>query len=183
MNLKKFTDDMQIISKLSDNPTETAAELKAKFDEGGIKVRNFINEMIDNLHNAIWPVGSVYISVNDNNPEELFGGVWEKIENAFLLGASSTHSLGSSGGEEEHTLSIKEMPEHAHDANVSGASFYMTRGYGSSSLSGLQAGPAFDEGGISGGVQRVAGMRTSGAGVPHNNMPPYLAVGIWKRIK
>lgn len=168
MNLNKFNDDMRIISKLSDAPTETAAELKAKFDEGGIKIQNFINEMIANLHNAIWPVGSVYISVNDNNPEELFGGIWEKIENAFLLGASSAHPLGSTGGEEEHVLSIEEMPKHSHNIwggtevsslNVNG--FALTSDYLTNQYAAIEA----------------------GEDKPHNNMPPYLAVGIWKRIK
>lgn len=168
MNLNKFTDDMRIISKLSDNPTETAAELKAKFDEGGIKIQNFINEMIANLHNAIWPVGSVYISVNDINPEVVFGGVWEKIENAFLLGASSAHPLGTTGGAEEHVLSVEEMPKHSHKVwggtevsslNVNG--YALTSDYLTNQYATIEA----------------------GGDKPHNNMPPYLAVGIWKRIK
>ncbi len=168
MKLKKFTDDMKIISKLSDNPTETAEELKAKFDEGGLKIQNFLNEMIDTLHDAIWPIGSVYISVNDNNPEELFGGVWEKIENAFLLGASSAHPLGEIGGYEEHTLSLEEMPKHSHNiwggevvssAYVNG--FALTSDYLTNQYATIDA----------------------GEGKPHNNMPPYLAVSIWKRIK
>lgn len=167
MKLKKFTDDMNIIAKLDDNPTETAEELKARFDAGGLKIQEFLNDMIDTLHDAIWPVGSVYISVNDNNPNTLFGGVWEKIENAFLLGASSAHPLGSSGGAETHALSVEEMPQHSHNIwggaevsslNVNG--FALTSDYLTSQYATISA----------------------GEGKPHDNMPPYLAVGIWKRI-
>lgn len=167
MNLKNFTDDMKIISKLDDNPTETAEGLKAKFDEGGLKIQKFLNEMIANLHNAIWPVGSVYISVNDNDPNKLFGGVWDKIENAFLLGASSAHPLGDTGGEEKHTLSLEEMPTHSHKMwcgqEVSSQyvkGFAMTSDYLTDKYTTIDA----------------------GEGKPHNNMPPYLAVYIWRRV-
>lgn len=37
--------DMSIIQKLADNPTETAAELKAKFDEGGEAVKEYLNSV------------------------------------------------------------------------------------------------------------------------------------------
>jgi hypothetical protein len=168
MKLNKFTDDMRIISKLSDNPTETAAELKEKFDEGNVKTQIFINAMIDSMLDAIWPVGSVYISVNDNNPEVVFGGVWEKIENAFLLGASSAHPLGSSGGAETHALSVEEMPQHSHNI------------WGGTEVSSLNVyGFALTSDHLTSQYATIG----AGEGKPHDNMPPYLAVGIWKRIK
>ena len=37
--------DMSIIQKLADNPTETASELKAKFDEGGEAVKEYLNSV------------------------------------------------------------------------------------------------------------------------------------------
>jgi len=46
MELSKFEREMNIISALSDTPNEnglSAAELKAKFDEGGIALQAFIN--------------------------------------------------------------------------------------------------------------------------------------------
>lgn len=32
-----------------------------------------------------YPVGSIYMSVNSTNPDELFGGTWEQIQGRFLL--------------------------------------------------------------------------------------------------
>ena len=50
MALSKFTKDMGIISALDDEPNDvgglTAAELKAKFDEGGQAIKTFINETL-----------------------------------------------------------------------------------------------------------------------------------------
>ena len=50
---------------------------------------------INNLLNNIYPIGSVYISVNDISPTALFGGVWEKIcQGRTLFGADSSHNPG-----------------------------------------------------------------------------------------
>lgn len=66
------------------------------------------------LANVVYPVGSIYMSVNSTNPENLFGGTWEELQGRFLLGRSSSHSAGSTGGEENHTLTPAEMPSHTH---------------------------------------------------------------------
>lgn len=46
MSLESFNEDLNIISKLPDAPTLTAAQLKAKFDEGGLKIKEYINEQL-----------------------------------------------------------------------------------------------------------------------------------------
>ncbi len=46
----------------------------------------------------IYPIGSIYMSMSDVNPKELFGGVWQKLEDVFLLGASFKKPLNSRGG-------------------------------------------------------------------------------------
>lgn len=121
------------------------------------------------IFDIIYPVGAIYISVSDVNPAILFGGSWEQIQDRFLLGAGATYSAGSIGGEAAHTLTIDEMPRHNHEIdnlNASGNSTpYMT----------VQA---QDKKGYGGNVQTMF----SGGSQPHNNMPPYLAVYIWKRV-
>lgn len=123
--------------------------------------------------NAVYPVGSIYMSVNSTNPGTLFGGTWQRIEGRFLLGASSTYGAGSTGGEASHTLTTNEMPNHVHDASNGVGSHFITdgreSGYGSARLS--QGGGAFV----------LSGLMTTGGGWSHNNMPPYLSVYIWKR--
>lgn len=116
-----------------------------------------------------YPVGSIYLSVNDTDPATLFGGTWERIGGRFLLGADDTYAAGSTGGEAEHTLTIDEMPKHNHEIdnlNASGnATPYMTVS-------------AQDKKGYGGNVQTMF----AGGGKPRNNMPPYLAVFMWKRV-
>lgn len=115
-----------------------------------------------------YPVGSVYINVGDVNPAILFGGTWERLGGRFLLGADSTYAAGSTGGEAAHTLTVDEMPRHNHEIgnlNAWGnATPYMT----------VQA---QDKKGFGGNVQTMF----AGGGKAHNNMPPFLAVYMWKR--
>lgn len=39
------------------------------------------------LLDAVWPVGSIYLSASEISPETLFGGTWEQVKDRFLLAA------------------------------------------------------------------------------------------------
>lgn len=115
------------------------------------------------LIDSIYPVGSIYMSVNSANPQTLFGGTWQRIQGRFLFAADSAHAAGSTGGEETHKLTVDEMPSHTHKQSI-----------GSTAMTGnaplVNGFNSFGEDtGAAGGDQ------------PHNNMPPYLAVYMWKR--
>lgn len=62
-----------------------------------------------NVLNMIYPVGSIYLSVNDTSPADLFGGTWEKIENRFLIGASSSKPVNSTGGSNTATVNTSSI--------------------------------------------------------------------------
>lgn len=115
-----------------------------------------------------FPMGSIYINVTNINPSIYFGGEWKQIKGKFLLGCDDTHEVGSTGGEETHTLTKDEMPQHRHgilnaNSNGSTSGYNVTIGNGKGFGGNLTT---FDE----------------GKSLAHNNMPPYLAVYIWKRI-
>ena len=76
-------------------------------------VLNSLDE-VDEVISKVYPVGSIYMSVNSTDPGTLFGGTWERIQGKFLLGASSGHSAGSTGGAETVTLSAGNIPAHTH---------------------------------------------------------------------
>ena len=115
----------------------------------------------------IYPVGSIYMSVNNVSPSTLFGGTWEQIKDKFLLSAGDTYNAGDEGGEATHKLTIDEMPSHNH-----------TWGWKSSAASGNNTwnSAGSDKTGSSSDI-----IGNTGGGKPHNNMPPYLAVYMWKR--
>ena len=116
-----------------------------------------------------FPVGFIYLSASETSPASLFGGTWERLKDRFLLAAGDSYTAGSTGGEATHTLTLAEMPSHDHQQYV-GA---LDGGWG------VRVDYDYD--------QNCAGFpqgRTGGAGgsQPHNNMPPYLAVYMWKRV-
>lgn len=80
------------------------------------------NKNLINILDVVYPIGSIYMSVNSTNPSTLFGGAWEKLENRFLLGAGSSYSLGATGGETSHTLIAEEIPSHNHSISLTTSS-------------------------------------------------------------
>ena len=119
------------------------------------------------IADLVYPVGSIYMSVNSTSPATLFGGTWTQIQDTFLLAAGSTYAAGATGGEATHTLTENEMPSHRHGAvfNVVGTGdFFVVQGASRA-----------------GGTSPYAYSGYTGGGAAHNNMPPYLAVYVWRR--
>ena len=85
--------------------TPLASLLNAKADKANIAL-------------SIYPVGSIYMSVNSTSPSSLFGGTWEQLTDTFLYATSTTADTSSTtatDGEATHTLTIDEMPSHTHE--------------------------------------------------------------------
>lgn len=110
----------------------------------------------------IYPVGSIYMTVNDVSPEILFGGSWERIEDRFLLAAGAI-SAGNTGGAESYDLSID-----AHKHTIS--TFDNVK-----FVSGAYTDGTFDIP-ITGTTEKSGSVSKT---IP--TMPPYLAVFVWKR--
>lgn len=128
------------------------------------------NYILDN----VYPVGSIYMSVNSTNPKNLFGGTWEQIQGRFLFGMNSSYPAGSTGGEITHALTIDEMPEHNHTIyfpNSGGPYGNANIGYPENSGINMTW------------CAEMCKTESTGGGAAHNNMPPYLSVYIWKRTK
>lgn len=155
-------------------------------DDDGTRLNTILNENIlylgdaedggiidTSLFNAVYPVGSIYMTVNPVSPASLFGGTWEPIYDRFLLAAGGNYPVGATGGEATHVLTIEEMPWHDHAIMAGyGETFnntvdsYRYQMWGSSDY-GAKTG--------------LLGAQGKGGSQAHNNIPPYLAVYVWKR--
>ena len=148
------------------------------------QLQDNIEEAINSLKLAMNPVGTVKITIENVNPSTYLGGTWEQIaEGRTLIGAgtgtdansiSQTFEAGATGGEYTHTLTLDEMPDHAHklfvQADVSGSE----SGFTQSALSWNKEhdGWANSTFGVTGHQENT---------LAHNNIQPYLVVYIWKR--
>lgn len=71
-----------------------------------------------NLLEAVYPVGSVYLSISSSSPASIIGGTWSKQENGCLACADTPgYALaGNSGG--SSTITEMQMPPHTHQQYV-----------------------------------------------------------------
>lgn len=169
----------------------TSKNNKFSLDENGNLIVNTIT-VADPISSTellnIYPIGSIYMNVNNVEPSTIFGGIWERIKGRFLLGTGTPDDnttnlfgtnltingtekidaeLGSTGGETLHTLATSELPAHKHtlkyaNTGASGTARSVISSSGTSTSSGV--------------------INNAGGSEAHNNMPPYLAVNMWKRI-
>ena len=127
----------------------------------------------------LYPVGAVYLDTLNVNPQTRFAGTtWGKIsEGKFLAGVGSgadknlTNQILLAGddasiGEYTHKLTVTEMPSHTHDLT----SFSYVGDRDNDENKGY-----WDQGG-------TLTTQSTGGDQPHNNIPPYFGVYIWKRL-
>lgn len=135
---------------------------------------------------SIYPVGAIFLSVSATSPEKLFGGKWEQITDRFLLAAGSNYTAGSTGGEAKHKLTVEEMPSHNHSARLRAYGYSEWDSYTTSSYEIVfdRSGADYHKPDTTLNASGALGVTINDTGnsQPHNNMPPYLAVYIWKRI-
>lgn len=98
------------------------------------------------------------------------------LRGRFILGESTTHKMGTSGGEETHTLSVDEMPSHMHvspwgerlsaDKNTDYGWKEMGFSLGDSNAKYPGANAKDMD-------NPLVNTRATGGSKAHNNMPPY----------
>ena len=155
----------------------------------------------------VYPIGSIYMSTVSTNPATLFGfGTWEAMPAGRVLlaqGKSSwgtTYNAGSTGGEATHQLTVGELPSHNHTATISTTNLtgWFTNNGNSDTANGdgtiFKASKRTGQGSSSGGAAdggnftfngthaHTIAISNIGSNQPHNNIQPYIAVYIWKRV-
>lgn len=122
---------------------------------------------ITEIRDLIYPVGSIYLSVNNVNPSTLFGGTWEKIEDRVLLGSGTKYTLGNTGGNADNVSS-----SYLGIAGAPYGGLYGGQGQGNYSARCVV---------VSGDKQNQWGSIQYFDYADMNLMPPYLVINIWKR--
>lgn len=160
-------------------------ELKNDIDSTKTSVLNEIKAWVNDTQH---PIGSIYITTNNVNPSNIFGGTWEQLEDRFLIGAGNSYTNGATGGATSHThttaghtLTEAEMPSHTHAVPI--PSYYAATstsdtGYSVCRTTNPEIGTkdGYGTGSTGGG-----GSHSHGDTGSSSNMPPYLAVYMWKR--
>ena len=156
------------------------------------------------IFESTFPIGAIFQTTILGNPNTIIPGAtnseWEQITDRVLIGAGNTYPAESIGGEATVTLTKDQIPSHTHTRgtmNITGGGGF----YENPSVSGLHApyGAFYltsaktyvgasasdkDNASLEFDASRSWTGETSSVGgnQPHNNIPPYYAVYIWKRI-
>lgn len=173
-----------------------ASTVQAAIDKVSEKIedtKSEVEELIySNLINFIYPIGSIYMSVNNVSPSSFLGGTWEQIKDRFLLSAGSSYSAGSTGGTATHT----------HNYGLQYGGYYRSTSLESNTNAGILTydtnnnislvSGGVSQGTLEGPINKNATNGTTTVSMTHyrqtantsytNNMPPYLTVYMWKRI-
>ena len=135
-----------------------------------------IEDGIADLYNAIFPVGQIVIKGDNEYYSNWLGFTWERTAvGKVLVGIDSTdtdfNTIGKTGGEKTHTLSVPEMPRHAH---------YIASNLTNNPPGGIDRAIMY---GVPESVEPTNySSESTGNNQPHNNLQPYQVVAYWKRI-
>lgn len=144
---------------------------------------------LSSLWDQIYPVGSLYMSVNSTDPSKLFGGTWTKIEGSFLLGTGNTPKhTGGSTTTNSHVLKVNEIPAHVHSETIQtgDGNFNPVVKNRTGGSTAYAIWPENATGGWTNvGSGEIMTTRATGGGEGHSHtyMPPYFEVYMWYRIK
>lgn len=66
-----------------------------------------------------FPIGKLYLSVGNEDPNKTIGGTWTKISGYYLYADTSINNTNYTGKHtQSHTLTVDQMPSHSHDITV-----------------------------------------------------------------
>ncbi|EAX69133.1 gp1-related protein [Trichomonas vaginalis G3] len=154
-------------------------------------LRQELNVLKQILPNLIYPVGSLYVSMNSTRPEVVLGfGTWTQIVDRFLYCANSSKETGGS-----KTISGENLPAHSHyiRLSTSQSGWHKHRYW---DWSGMKKGKGYDvkddvkfaincywsdTQGEGNHIHFVSGY-TQTTGQSKDYMPPYMTVYAWYRI-
>lgn len=120
---------------------------------------------------AAHPVGSLFVTSQNINPAEEYGGSWTRIKDKFILAAGDSFAAGTTGGAAAVTLAAENMATKIKiPYGVSAAGSRTVISGQQVFLSGTASGYA--------AFENIDGT----AGQAFNNMPPYTAKYVWERI-
>lgn len=129
---------------------------------------------------AMFPVGAIYLTWNDNNPGNFLGGTWVRMaEGRALFGvgiSTDTNGFPAKVSEHEewgywkHKITVDEMPPHTHDIKIPVAKTWGGNGGAAYQLtSNRDETPSYEY------------IQNSGGGKDFYITPPYIGIYVWRR--
>lgn len=164
-----------------------------------------LKDYIQSFIKTMYPVGSIYMSVNATNPSAYFGGTWVawgagRVPVGINTADGNFNTVEKTGGAATVALSAAQMPAHTHGV---GTLKNASNGAHTHNLQNQKAAWGVDGGGnrvlvdatsgytavtnkattsAGGHAHTISGATASaGSGSAHSNLQPYIVCYMWKR--
>lgn len=168
--IEKLENKGNVMNTKSDSQTDTySCDYINKIEgDGGINKEQLLD--------MVYPVGSLYMSMNTTEPSELFGGSWERIKDRFIYANGDTTTAGTLGGSTTHNhgLSAGFTAMNVGSGGIQ---------YQEKQVSAWGTNAAMNIASSYNSYQTKSwGISLGGATDNANAIPPYITAYIWKRI-
>ena len=163
-----------------------------------------LKDYIESFSNAIYPVGSIYMSVNATNPSAYFGGTWVawgagRVPVGINTSDSNFNTVEKTGGAAAVTLSATQIPSHTHAKGTlatasAGAHTHNLQNqkapWGTNASNRVLVDATSGYTAVTNKATTSAGAHShtvsgstaaTGGGGSHNNLQPYIVCYMWKR--
>ena len=166
-----------------------------------------LKDYIQQFSSAIYPVGSIYMSVNATNPSTYFGGTWVAWGSGRVpvgINTSDTNfsTVEKTGGSATVTLTASQMPSHTHTFTGSSATTSSNGAHthtlnlnktawsgsggsrvvvDSTDYTALTNNKTSSNGAHTHTLTAKGSNANTGGGGSHTNLQPYIVCYMWKR--
>ena len=177
----------------SDSKVPSEKLVKDSLDGKANSSHTHTSNQVTDLIDTIYPVGSIYMSVSNTSPSILFGGTWEQIKDKFLLSSGDTYNNGATGGSANAVVVSHNHTQnaHQHGTDYNNYAFVVTEktdGASNKRVTAVSSGSTYVPTDTSARFHNYSKtnaqtptINSQGESGTGKNMPPYLAVNVWKR--
>lgn len=127
------------------------------------------------LLSIVYPVGSIYLTINNTSPANLVGGTWNELKGRYYLRSYTESDTGydnpgATGG--SNYLTVRNLPSHAHAQN---RYTFLSRNGAEKKFASVS------QGYFIGTVAETGEALTQSTGGGEIYLPAYYVVHIWRR--
>lgn len=156
-------------------------EIDGEIDEiTGETVETLFDTYMASVRAEEYPVGRIVMFYDNADHSNYLGYTWVRtcvgrVPVGYDTTQTEFNTIGKTGGEKTHKLTVNEMPSHTHTANR----LVFLSAENVREVAGITTGPAFTPQGMG----RAADINNyAGGSQPHNVIQPYEVISFWKRV-
>jgi len=184
--MAKITSLAELTDVASDDLLVVVDKSDTSMADSGTDKKVKKSSLAKSLLDFFYPVGTIYETTSSDldTVEKVnahFGGTWEFYGAGRVLVAKSADTefdtIGKTGGEKTHTLTIAEMPKHRHGINRAFQKTGFSIPYAEPTAGwGIPTSDNRADGGAP-----IDSLTDTGGDGAHNNLPPYQVVYRYRR--